>query len=105
MASQVDDGSGTKRERVLARLAEKTPRQIAAIAEQVGARYGNFDLEEAALAVLEADDPPLTEITRRDVGALLRSAKPFWRAWHHRSAASHLANRRDGQLVYRPQSL
>ena len=67
MASQIDDDTGSKRDRVFARLTGKSPREIAAIAEQVGARYGKFDLEEAALKVLEADDPPLTEITRRDV--------------------------------------
>jgi very-short-patch-repair endonuclease len=67
MASQIDDDSGSKYERVFARLADKSPRQIAAIAEQVGAQYKKFDLEEAALKVLEASDPPLTEITRRDV--------------------------------------
>jgi very-short-patch-repair endonuclease len=67
MTSQIDDDTGSKRDRVFARLTGKSPRDIAAIAEQVGARYGKFDLEEAALKVLEADDPPLTEITRRDV--------------------------------------
>jgi len=58
---------GTKRERVRAGLVNKVPRELAAIAERVGVRYGNLKLEEEALSFLEEDEPPITEITRRDI--------------------------------------
>jgi len=58
---------GSKRDRVRAGLAGKAVREIAEIAERVGERYGRFDLQEEALSLLEEGEPPITEITRRDI--------------------------------------
>jgi len=44
-----------------------TDRQIASAAERMALEYGDPEMEEAALAVLEADDPPITQITRIDI--------------------------------------
>lgn len=67
LSEEMPNDSGSKFDRALTRFEGKEPRAVAAIAEQIGRRYGLLDLEEAAVAKLEEGDPPLTEITRRDV--------------------------------------
>ena len=63
-----DEGDGlSKRDRVLAALQCKSLREHAEIARRLGAHYDDFALEESGLAILEEGDPPVTEITRRDV--------------------------------------
>lgn len=57
----------SKRDRLLAGLQGKASREIAEIARKTGEQYCDFALEEAGLAALEISDPPLTEISRRDV--------------------------------------
>jgi AbiJ N-terminal domain 3 len=63
----IPQDEGSKYERTLKRLEGKSAREVAVIAERTGIRYRDFDLEEAALHLLEAGDLPLTEITRRDI--------------------------------------
>ena len=67
MSAVVPDDTGSKRKRVFLRLADRSLDEIASIAAQVGARYRDLELEEEAFAVLEEDQPPITEITRRDL--------------------------------------
>jgi hypothetical protein len=62
-----EDIDGSKRERAAAATGGMTDRQIAAAAERMALEYHDPRMQETALAVLEADDPPITEITRIDV--------------------------------------
>lgn len=58
---------GDKKSRVADALEGKNDRDIAEIAIRAGNKFGDIDLSEQGFAILEKDDPPLTEITRRDV--------------------------------------
>lgn len=62
-----EDVDGSKRDRAAATTRGMTDRQIAAAAERMALEYGDPQMQEAAQAVLEADAPPITEITRIDV--------------------------------------
>jgi very-short-patch-repair endonuclease len=62
-----EDVDGSKRERAGAAIQGMTDRQVAAAAERMALEYCDPQLQEASLAALEADDPPITEITRIDV--------------------------------------
>lgn len=62
-----EDCVGSKRERAESATQGMTDRQIASAAERMALEYGDPEMEEAALAVLEADDPPITQITRIDI--------------------------------------
>jgi hypothetical protein len=62
-----EDVDGSKRERAAAATLGMTDRQIAAAAERMALEYQDPQMHETALAILEADDPPITEITRIDV--------------------------------------
>ncbi len=63
-----DEGDGlSKRDRVLAALEGKSLQEHGEIACRLGTHYGDFTLEELGLAILDQDNPPITEITRRDV--------------------------------------
>jgi very-short-patch-repair endonuclease len=57
----------TKFDRALTAVKDKTARELGEIAVALGQRLGDYDLEESGLVVIEADEPPITEITRRDV--------------------------------------
>lgn len=59
--------AASKRDRVLAGLKSADRKTLGAIAERVGRRFADFDLEEAGCLVLEEGDPPISEITRRDI--------------------------------------
>jgi hypothetical protein len=52
---EVDDRS--KRDRVLGVLSGKSAREHGEIARRLGAHFGDFDLEESGLAVLEEGAP------------------------------------------------
>ena len=62
-----EGGGASKRDRVLSALDGKNARELGEIAKRVGARFGSIELEEAGVALLEQGEPPITEITRRDV--------------------------------------
>jgi very-short-patch-repair endonuclease len=57
----------SKRQRIDLALANLTQEQLARIALKFAASRGDVALDEAGRKVLEAGDPPLTLITRRDV--------------------------------------
>ena len=57
----------SKRDRVLAGLKAADRKTLGAIAERLGRRFTDFDLEETGCLVLEEGDPPISEITRRDI--------------------------------------
>ena len=57
----------SKRERIDLALANLTQGELASIALKFAAHGGDIALDEAGRKVLEADDPPLSRITRRDV--------------------------------------
>jgi hypothetical protein len=57
----------SKRDRARQALAGKNARELGEIARQLGGQFGDYDLEETGLAVLESGSAPITEITRRDV--------------------------------------
>jgi hypothetical protein len=59
-----EDVDGSKRERAAVATRGMTDRQIAAAAERMAVEYRDPRMQEAALAVLESDAPPITEITR-----------------------------------------
>ncbi len=59
--------AASKRDRVLAGLKTADRKTLGAIAERLGRRFLDFDLEEAGCLVLEEGDPPITEIARRDI--------------------------------------
>lgn len=57
----------SKRDRALAALDGKSPRELGEIARRLGAHWRDYTLEEAGCAVLAEGDAPISEITRRDV--------------------------------------
>ncbi|MBR0900786.1 hypothetical protein JQ616_38025 [Bradyrhizobium tropiciagri] len=58
---------GSKRDRVLGGLKATERKTLAVIAERVGRRFADFDLEETGCLVCEEGEPPISEITRRDI--------------------------------------
>lgn len=61
----------SKRQRIEQALANLTQEQLAQLALKFGADSRDISLDEAGRKVLEANDPPLTYITRRDVARVL----------------------------------
>lgn len=61
----------SKRKRIEVALEDLTQRELAHAAVKFSSAYDDIPLNEAGLKVLEADDPPLTQITRRDVARIL----------------------------------
>jgi len=57
----------SKRQRIDLALANLTQEELARLALQFAGHRGDIALDEAGRKVLEAGDPPLTHITRRDV--------------------------------------
>jgi very-short-patch-repair endonuclease len=57
----------SKRDRALAALEGKNPRELGDVARRLGAHWSDYSLEEAGFAVLETGEPPISEITRRDM--------------------------------------
>jgi hypothetical protein len=57
----------SKRDRARRALIGKSARELGEIARRLGLHLGDYDFEEAGLAVLESGSAPITEITRRDV--------------------------------------
>ena len=57
----------SKRDRVLAGLKNADRTTLGAIAQRLGCRFADFDLEETGCLVLEEAEPPISEITRRDI--------------------------------------
>lgn len=57
----------SKRQRIDLALANLTQEELARIALKFAASRGDVALDEAGRKILEAGDPPLTLITRRDV--------------------------------------
>jgi hypothetical protein len=57
----------SKRDRALAALEGKNLRELGEVARRLGAHWSDYSLEEAGFAVLEAGEPPISEITRRDM--------------------------------------
>jgi very-short-patch-repair endonuclease len=57
----------SKFQRARAILASNSPEKVAHAAEIVGRKYRDLDLEEAGLRLLESRNPPITEITRREL--------------------------------------
>jgi hypothetical protein len=67
----VPTGEGlSKRQRIDLALANLTEEQLARLALKFAAQRGDIPLDEAGRKVLEASDPPLTHITRRDVARI-----------------------------------
>jgi hypothetical protein len=62
--------AASKRDRALAGLKIVDRKTLGAIAERVGRRFADFDLEETGCLVLEEGDAPISEITRRDIAKL-----------------------------------
>ncbi|NTB05438.1 hypothetical protein [Agrobacterium tumefaciens] len=58
----------SKRQRIDMALSPLSEAQLAQFALKFAAHRGDVDLDEAGRKVLEAGDPPLSQITRRDVG-------------------------------------
>lgn len=61
----------SKRQRIEQALANLTREQLAQLALKFGADRRDIPLDEAGRKVLEANDPPLTHITRRDIARTL----------------------------------
>ena len=61
-----DSSDISKRQYVLNRLRATPENQIPDIATNVGDAYGELDLSEAGLFLLEESVPPISEITRKD---------------------------------------
>lgn len=61
----------SKRQRIEAVLENLTKEDLARLALKCGAARRDIPLEEAGRKVLEAGDPPLTQIKRRDVARIL----------------------------------
>lgn len=59
------------RQRIEAVLENLTQEDLARLALKFAAARSDIPLDEAGRKVLEADDPPLTQITRRDVARIL----------------------------------
>jgi AbiJ N-terminal domain 3 len=57
----------SKRQRIELALDKLTQEELARLALMFAAHRGDIALDEAGRKVLEASDPPLTHITRRDV--------------------------------------
>jgi hypothetical protein len=57
----------SKRDRALAALEGKNLRELGDVARRLGAHWSDYSLEEAGFAVLETEEPPISEITRRDI--------------------------------------
>jgi hypothetical protein len=67
----VPNGEGlSKRQRVDLALESLTETQLARLALKFAADRGDIALDEAARRILEANDPPLTHIARRDVARI-----------------------------------
>jgi AbiJ N-terminal domain 3 len=64
----IPDGTegASKRDRARQALTGKTELELAETARRLGVKLGDCGLEEEGLAILEADTPAITEITRRD---------------------------------------
>jgi hypothetical protein len=68
----VPNGEGlSKRQRINLALDKLTQEELARLALRFGAHRRDIALEEAGRKVLEAGDPPLTRITRRDIARVL----------------------------------
>lgn len=64
----VPAGEGlSKRQRIDSALAKLTEMDLAQLALKFAVHRGDVSLDEAGRKVLEANDPPITQITRRDV--------------------------------------
>jgi hypothetical protein len=61
----------SKRQRIELALDNLTQENLARLALKFAAARSDIPLDEAGRKVLEADDPPLTQITRRDVARIL----------------------------------
>lgn len=61
----------SKQQRIEQALANLTQEQLAQLALKFGADRRDISLDEAGRTVLEANDPPLTHITRRNVARVL----------------------------------
>jgi hypothetical protein len=67
----VPNGEGlSKRQRIELALENLTQKDLARLALKFAAHRGDIALDEAGRKVLEAGDPPLTHITRRDVARI-----------------------------------
>jgi len=65
---EIPRGEGlSKSQRIDAALEGLSEKEMACIALKLARTRGDVALEEAGLKLLEANDPPLTRITRRDV--------------------------------------
>jgi hypothetical protein len=67
----VPNGGLSKRQRIELALENLTQEAPARLALKLAAHRGDIALDEAGRKVLEAGDPPLTHITRRDVARVL----------------------------------
>lgn len=61
----------SKRQRIELALENHTQEDLGRVALKFAAARGDIPLDEAARKVLEADDPSLTQITRRDIARVL----------------------------------
>lgn len=61
----------SKRQRIALALDNLSEQELARLALKFAAERGDIPLDEAGRKVLEAGDPPLTQITRRDVARVL----------------------------------
>ena len=59
--------AASKRDRALTGLKTADRKTLGAIAERIGRQFADFNLEETGCLVLEEGDPPISEITRRDI--------------------------------------
>jgi hypothetical protein len=67
----VPTGEGlSKRQRIDLALANLTEEELARLALKFAAQRGDIPLDEAGRKLLEASDPPLSHITRRDVARI-----------------------------------
>lgn len=68
----VENGEGlSKRQRIDLALADLPQEELAGIALKLAAHRGDIALDEAARGILESGDPPLSQITRRDIARAL----------------------------------
>ena len=68
-----DDAEGSKRDRAAAAVEGMSDHQIAVAAEKIAVHDGDIEMEEAGLAELEAGQPIISEITRREVARCFAS--------------------------------
>jgi very-short-patch-repair endonuclease len=66
--------SGSKRERIRERFLALDSRKLLQAVLSVAETHGKHDLKEEAFLVIEQDQRPITEITRRDVAKCLEQA-------------------------------